>query len=1171
MLEQPSPDRKSRILVVEDENIVAVDIQDRLDALGYEVAGHAATGEDAVLLAHKELPDLVLMDIMLRGGMDGVEAAARISAELDIPVIYLTAYTDGKTLQRAKITAPFGYILKPFEERELLTTIEMALYRHRMERRIREHERWLSAVLGSVEDAVVATDPDGRVTYLNPLAEHLIGLNLVSAEGRPMEEVLRIGLPAMSDASFPRAVEVMEGQLHVELTDAVLLATTGTRVPVDVSVGPILGDRDRPMGVVVAFRDVTERMRAARELKQAKERAELIYRVTPSAIFTVDMQGRITSWNDKAQEITGIPSSEVIGQSCRIFTREPCNERCALFDDGVEAPPPSTVCNIRRKDGRVLMVQKSCDFLRDAEGTVVGGIESFEDITERVNAERTLKESEIRFRSVFQSATDAIVLCDAGGTIISWNAGAEKVFGMAEEEAVGNLATILMPERYRDLHDRGMQRLVETGIPRVIGRTVELSGQRADGSEFPLELSLASWESEGDLYFSAIIRDITERKRADQQLESTLSELNTILETATVGIALLSERRMLRVNQRFVEMFGYARRDLEGHETSMLHPSAREYAEFGELAFPALTRGEPVRLERLLRHADGGVFWCSVAGRAIDPADLSRGSIWILEDIDDRKKAEQELKSAKEAAEQANRAKSEFLANMSHEIRTPMNGIIGMTELVLDMDLNEEQAEYLGIVKHSADSLLSILNDILDFSKVEAGRLELEHVEFSLGDLLAAASRSVGVQAAAKGIALGVEVDDALPDRLMGDPGRLRQVIINLLGNSIKFTHTGSVNLRARAFEGHAEAGSGKVMLHVSVKDTGIGIPGEKFEAIFESFTQADGSTTRQFGGSGLGLAIARQLVHLMGGSIWVESSVGAGSVFHFTVALDRAGAAPERAGREPEGAGAGKPLVGAVRVLVVDDNEINRQLVSKILGRSGYICRAASSGEAALKALAEEDFHVVLLDVQMPGMDGFECARAIRAGQGGVRVPRVPVVALSAHEVQIMRNREGAEVFDEFLGKPFKAASLVNMIERLTRGGRGGRGGVETEGAEPGAADASRVVNVKVALDRLDGDSELLREVWQDYLDMVPGQVDQIARSLGEGDVRTLEREAHSLKSTSGSVGAQGLQEIARQLEVAASGGDLDASRPIVGSVQREFERVARELCALLEARDGV
>jgi len=431
----------------------------------------------------------------------------------------------------------------------------------------------------------------------------------------------------------------------------------------------------------------------------------------------------------------------------------------------------------------------------------------------------------------------------------------------------------------------------------------------------------------------------------------------------------------------------------------------------------------------------GRVSVLEVSARLIYRGDKPIEVEAIGRDVTDRKRVQSELERASREAEAGVRMKDQFLANMSHEIRTPLNGVIGLTALLLESELAPQQREYLEMVKNSADSLMTLVNDILDFSKIEAGKYELDPIEFVLRDYLTESVRIMQLRAAQKGIGLGVTVGAEVPERVIGDPDRLRQVLMNLIGNAIKFTAQGGVELLVSVERLGPEAAT----LHFVVEDTGIGIAPAKRASIFEAFSQADGSTTRQYGGTGLGLAICSQLVTLMGGRVWVESEVGKGSCFHFTVNFGLPAPGGEQRPASPETAAEGVPVGDAEpagrRILLAEDNIVNQRLVRGVLERHGFRVTAVANGAEVLRALESGPFDLVLMDVQMPELDGLETTIRIRRKESAGGTPRMPIIALTAHVLQADRDRCLEAGMDYYIAKPIEPVALVDLVRRAAGG----------------------------------------------------------------------------------------------------------------------------------------
>jgi PAS domain S-box-containing protein len=640
---------------------------------------------------------------------------------------------------------------------------------------------------------------------------------------------------------------------------------------------------------------------------------------------------------------------------------------------------------------------------------------------------------------------EAFFEIDAARTISTGNAEAEQMFGWPSADALGLPASRLVPPRNRALFDRGLEQLglIDHGTEKR-----EITAIHRDGREFTIEMTLSGTTRNGAAHVVAFLREMTPQQRALNAVGWGAERYRAILDQMEDGCAVVDVRgNYLFVNDAHCRLFGFSRDDLLGSDFSAIsspgHPQRLR-----EIYGQVYATGQPAKpFEYEVVSSEGApMFVEQSVSLERDAQGRPIGFLAISRDCTTRRLAERELAKAKEAAESANRAKSEFLANMSHEIRTPMNGIIGMTTLALDSEVTPYQADCLSTIQQQADELLTIINDILDFSKVESRKMELESAPFELADAVNDVLKPLAVKARQKGLEMTGLISTSVPPRIVGDAVRLKQVLTNLLANALKFTERGSVALDIREADsagllplvtpvGFDERTQPRehVTLHFTVTDTGIGIPAEKLATIFEPFQQADGSTTRRFGGTGLGLAISSTLVDLMGGRMWVDSQPGAGSTFHFVAAFV---AAPPRAPEVVHESQDRERLALApeprrARVLVAEDNVVNQRIAARLLAKRGHIVTVVGTGRQALEALARDSFDIVLMDVQMPDMDGFEATAAIRRLEretGG----RIRVVAMTAHAMQGDRERCLAAGMDDYLSKPIDHRLLFDVVEGI-------------------------------------------------------------------------------------------------------------------------------------------
>ena len=938
------------------------------------------------------------------------------------------------------------------------------------------------------------------------------------------------------------------------------------------------------------------------------------------------------------------------------------------------------------KDGRVIWAQVAESALGGEQGTSRFGLTMVQDITERRLAHEALQESEAELRrqkhyleTLLEISPTAIVTTGLDDNITAWNVAAQELFGYTQAEVIGHNIDDLVANS-DDLHAEAVEvnRRVANGQVQLVTRR-----RRKDGTLVDVDLRAAPILVGGQMVGSyAIYHDLTDVHRQKQYFESLLE----ISPTAIVTVGL--DDRVTSWNPAAEKLFGYTREEAIGRDVDELIAAS---ADLGAEAREVNRRGSQHEYRLITRRTrkDGSLVDVQLLVAPVLVEGKLVGRYGIYHDVG-------ELQRARQAAEEATEAKSTFLATMSHEIRTPMNAVIGMTGLLLDTELTPEQRGFAEVIRTSGDALLGIINDILDLSKIEAGRLELERRPFVLRDCIEAALDLVAASAAAKALDLACLLEPKAPVTLVGDATRLGQILANLLTNAVKFTDEGEVVLSVeskRVVEGDG-LGAEIYELHFDVRDTGIGIPKERIDRLFQSFGQVDASTTRRYGGTGLGLVISKRLSEMMGGTMWVESEAGQGSVFHFTVKAEAA-AGPElvalprehaqlvgkrvlvvddnaanrevvkrqasswgivprdtgsptealewirrgdpfdaaildmqmpemdglalareirrfRAarvlplvmltslGRRKEDVEAGvdfaahltKPIkasqlyealmsafgeiseearpVGAgvargseatsrgpLQVLLADDNAVNQQLALALLKKMGYRADVATNGAEVLEALARRPYDVVLMDVEMPVMDGLEASRRINQEWPAGQRPRI--IAMTANAMQGDREACLAAGMDDYLSKPIRREELAAALARSeARAVSADDAATADEVDDPGSVDLAE-------LEAAVGDPSFVRELISTFLNDAPDLLGELRSSLEQRDFEELRRAAHTLKANGRTFGATGLAALSEELELSAQRGKLADAVELVTRIEKEYARVAGALGALV------
>jgi PAS domain S-box-containing protein len=1013
------------------------------------------------------------------------------------------------------------------------------------ERAAEQARALLASIVEYSEDAISAADMHGTILTWNRAAEKLLGYSAAEMIGKNAAV-----LGPNSTEEVRRCLEIIGRGQHVPPFETARRTKNGQRIDASVAVSPVRNPAGEVVGASAIIRNIGPRLIAERRLRESEGLFREIFTHAPFGMCVGGFDGSFLQVNAPLCQMLGYSEAELLGRNVREISHPDDIDSTLARLEQLRRDPSQCLEAEKRyihRDGGEVWARIRLSPVQDASGAALYVVVHVEDITERQRTEEALQESEQRFRNIADSSPTMLWVTDAKGDLEFVNRMMIDFGGAPVEQAQG-----MGWQNF--LHPDDAQQYVESFARAVRERTAfrtEVRVRRADGEWRWLGCYGTPRFSPGREFLGhvGLSSDITDRLKSQQALRSSEEKFREFAENIREVFWMVppSCEEILYVSPAYEQIWERSRESLYQNPMSWFDPVHPEDREAAHAIFVRQMEGEPVESIYRIHTPSGQEKW--IRDRAFPIRDQDGQIIrlaGIAEDITERKQHEAELIQAREEADAANRAKSRFLANMSHEIRTPMNGVIGMIQLLMDTQLSAEQRQYLTVAHDSARVLLALIDDILDLSKIEAGKIVLEHLSFSLREVVDAVVQVLSLQAAAKGLKFSARVAAAIPGLLVGDAHRLRQVLTNLAANAIKFTERGEVTLAAE-LESRRE---GRVSIHFAITDTGIGIRPEQVSRLFSAFTQADASTTRKYGGTGLGLAISKQLVEMMGGTIGADSAEGGGSRFWFTAEFDvpreTRGLAVSHGRRSPA---FGAPILAAssvpilvARILVAEDNGINRDVALAQLEKLGLRADAVVNGAEAVEAVRRGGYDLVLMDCEMPVMDGYEATRAIRDSLGS----SIPIIAVTADAMPADRERCLREGMNDYIAKPVDVRELTALLSKWL------------PSAERGEA-AKRTFDADALLARLMGDRQLASSVVNRFVEDVPEQLNKLRERLEQADAEGTRRQAHTLKGASATAAAEDLREIALAIESAAKAGNLGECDGLVRAAAEEFERFSR------------
>lgn len=750
-------------------------------------------------------------------------------------------------------------------------------------------------------------------------------------------------------------------------------------------------------------------------------------------------------------------------------------------------------------------------------GTYKGQLWKYNDVTQRINTQSLLVQSEERNRLIMNSALNAIIVINSAGEITFWNNRAEVIFGWNKEEVFGkSLSEIIIPDRHKEGHKNGMKNFLKTGEGPVLNKLLELPAIHKKGHEFPVEISIIPVLQNNELIFCSFIQDISERKKAENYIKSQEEKYRNIIANMNLGLIEVDNDEVIQyANQSFCDVSGFELEELIGKNPIKLLLYGDANMQFLREQISLRKKGISSLYQLPVKNKRGEIRWWAISGAPnYDDQGNLLGSIGIHLDITDQKKLEEELKQERAKALDASKAKEAFLANMSHEIRTPLNAIIGFLRELKKIQLTETQRQFVDNSYSAAQHLLSIINNVLDISKIEAGEMSLDNNVFSLKDSVCDVIGILTPKAKQKKIKLKAEFSENLSPNLKGDSLKIEQILFNIIGNSLKFTDKGEVNVVCDVMADYND----HQRISICITDTGIGMSEDYVRNIFKKFNQEDGSVSRKYGGTGLGMAITKELIILMQGEIEIKSEKNVGTEISIILNINKN---KEKITQENKQKKKNISIEG-IKVLLVEDNELNQLVAVNSLKHFGCEVTKADNGKIALDILSEQSFDIILMDIQMPELDGIEATKILRNKFSLT----TPVIALTANAFKSEIEHCISVGMNGYITKPFNEEDLLNIIYKNTRD----KNYLSTESPmNKKLYDLSNIIKLSR------GDEDFIHKMLSIFISQTEETIPLIEKAFEEKNYAEIARLIHKIKPSIQGVGIHSIQDIIKEFEINA------------------------------------